>query len=146
MLLNLRELFTAGIAVHTISLVLFARINVTRMKWKLPITMFWEMSIESKLLNKFQWSWYHSFQKTMFYLMKSKYAIFSNIKVTKIERSAFGGTPGISEGRNLQGILWRMAMNRTTKYITKKVNWYTCIPICDLKKKNAAVNFNQTFN
>ena len=31
----------------------------------------------------------------MFYLMKSKYAIFSNIKVTKIERSAFFGTPGI---------------------------------------------------
>ena len=34
-----------------------------------------------KLLNQFQWSWYHSFQKTMFYLMKYKYAIFSNFKV-----------------------------------------------------------------
>ena len=35
----------------------------------------------------------------MFYLMKSKYAIFSNFKVTEIERSSFywgGGTPGIN--------------------------------------------------
>ena len=32
----------------------------------------------------------------MFYLMKSKYAIFSNFNVTKIERSAFYGTPGIT--------------------------------------------------
>ena len=31
----------------------------------------------------------------MFYLMKTKYDIFSNIQVTKIERSAFWGTPGI---------------------------------------------------
>ena len=56
------------------------------------------MAVESILLNQITWSWYHSFQKTIFYLMKSKYAIFSNIKVTKIERSAFflgGGTPGI---------------------------------------------------
>ena len=29
----------------------------------------------------------------MIYPMKSKYAIFSNIKVTKIERSAFLGHP-----------------------------------------------------
>ena len=49
------------------------------------------MTIESKLLKQFQWSWYHSFQNTMFYLMKSKYGIFLNIKVTKIERSAFLG-------------------------------------------------------
>ena len=63
--------------------------NVTRMKRKLTMTMFWEITIESKLLNQFQWSWYHSFQKTMFYLMKSKYAIFLNIKGTKIERSNF---------------------------------------------------------
>ena len=61
------------------------------------MTLFWEMTIESKLPNQFQWSWYHSFQKTMFDLMKSKYVIFSNSKVTKIERSAFfGGTPGIA--------------------------------------------------
>ena len=40
------------------------------------MTMFWEMTIESKLLNQFQWSWHHSFQKTMFYLIKSKYAIY----------------------------------------------------------------------
>ena len=46
---------------------------------KLTMTMFWEITIESKLLNQNQWSWYHSFQKTMFYLMKSIYAIFSNI-------------------------------------------------------------------
>ena len=31
-------------------------------------------------------------EDSLFYLMKSKYAIFSNIKVTKVERSAFGGT------------------------------------------------------
>ena len=40
-----------------------------------------------------KWFWYQSIQKTMFYLMKSNYAIFSNIKVTKIERSAFLGRP-----------------------------------------------------
>ena len=34
----------------------------------------------------------------MFYLMKSKYAIFLNIKVTKIERSAFWGTHSIYVG------------------------------------------------
>ena len=62
---------------------------------KLTMTMFWEITVESKLLNQSQWSWYHSFQKAMFYLMKSKFAIFFNIKVTKIERSTFWGTPGI---------------------------------------------------
>ena len=67
--------------------------NVTRMKRKLTMTIFWEITIELKLLNQFQWSWYHFFQKTMFYLMKSKYAIFSNIKVTKIGRSALWGHP-----------------------------------------------------
>ena len=36
-----------------------------------------------------------SFQKTMFYLMISNNAIFSNFKVTKIEHSACFGTPGI---------------------------------------------------
>ena len=56
---------------------------------------FKEMTIESKLLNQFHWSWYHSFQKTMFFLMKSKHVIFSNIKVKKIERSTFFWTPGI---------------------------------------------------
>ena len=60
--------------------------NVTRMKRKVTITMFWEVTIESKL-NQFQWSWYHSFQN----LKESKYAIFSNSKVTEIERSAFWG-------------------------------------------------------
>ena len=53
------------------------------------------MVVESILLNQIKRSWYHSFQKTMFYLMKSKYAIFLNIKLTKIERSAFFGTPGL---------------------------------------------------
>ena len=57
--------------------------------------LFQEMVVESILPNQMKWSWYHSFQKTMFYLMKSKYAIYFNIKVTKIERSAFLGTPGI---------------------------------------------------
>ena len=31
----------------------------------------------------------------LIYLMKSKYAVFSNFKVTKIESSAFLGTPGM---------------------------------------------------
>ena len=35
------------------------------------------------------------FSEDNVYLMKSKYAIFSNIKVTKIKRSTFFGTPGI---------------------------------------------------
>ena len=39
----------------------------------------------------------------MFYLMKSKAAIFSNIEVTKIERSPFFGTPGIYKD-NLLGL------------------------------------------
>ena len=34
----------------------------------------------------------------MLYLMKSKYAIFSNFKVTKIKHSAFGGTQGLDNG------------------------------------------------
>ena len=51
--------------------------------------------LESILPNQIKWSWYHSFQKTVFYLMiiLSKYAIFSNNNVTKIERSVFGGHP-----------------------------------------------------
>ena len=101
--LNLRELFMVGIAVHKFSLC-FVRTdqwasgqqytevrkaiipawNVTRMKRKLTMTVFWEITIDSKLLNQFQWTWYHSLQKTLFYLTKLKYAIFSNIKVTKI--------------------------------------------------------------
>ena len=59
------------------------------------MTVFQEMVVESILPNQIKWSWHHSFQKTMFHLMKSKYAIFSNIKVLKIEHSAFSGTPGI---------------------------------------------------
>ena len=68
------------------------------------MTMFQEMVVESILLNQIKWSWYHSFQKTMFYLMKSKYAIFSNIKVMNIERSASLGTLGI------EGIILRMSV------------------------------------
>ena len=33
---------------------------------KLTMTMFWEMTIESKLLNKFHWSWYLSFRRQCF--------------------------------------------------------------------------------
>ena len=44
------------------------------------MTMFWEITIESNLLNQFQWSWYHSFQKTMFYLIKSKYFEYQSNK------------------------------------------------------------------
>ena len=32
----------------------------------LTMTMFWEMAIESKLLNQFQWYWYHSFRRQCF--------------------------------------------------------------------------------
>ena len=91
---------TAGIAVHKFSLC-FVRTdqwasgeqcmevrkaiipawNVTRMKRKWTMTVFWEMTLESKLLDQFQWSWYH-------------YGIFSNSKVIQIECSEFG-TPGI---------------------------------------------------
>ena len=39
------------------------------------MTVFQEMVVESILTNQIKWSWYHSFQKTMLYLMKSKYAI-----------------------------------------------------------------------
>ena len=60
---------------------------------KIDNDYFWGMTIESKLPNQFQWSWHHFCQKTMLYLMKSTNAIFSNIKVTKIERSAFLGHP-----------------------------------------------------
>ena len=62
--------------------------------------MFQEMVVESILPNQIKWSCYHSFQKTVFYLMKSKYALFSNIKVMKIERFAFLGTPGIVSYKN----------------------------------------------
>ena len=58
------------------------------------------MVVESILPNQIKWSWYHSFQKTMFYLMKSTYALFFNIKVMKIEHSAFWGTPGIVSYKN----------------------------------------------
>ena len=55
--------------------------------------VFQEMVVDSILPNQIKLSWYYSVQKTLFYLMKSKYAIFLNIKVTKIERSAvFGDT------------------------------------------------------
>ena len=69
------------------------------------MTVFQEMVVESILPNQIKRSWYHSFQKTLFYLMKSKYAIiFSNFKVTKIKRSAFFGTPSIfPEAHNLFG-------------------------------------------
>ena len=40
--------------------------NEEKIEW----LCFWEMTTESNLLNQFHWSWYHSFQKTMFYLMK----------------------------------------------------------------------------
>ena len=48
----------------------FPWLKCPRTKRKLPNTIFWEFIIVSKLLNQFQWSWHHSFQKTMFYLMK----------------------------------------------------------------------------
>ena len=51
--------------------------------------------IESKLFNQFQWSWYHSFSEdNALFWWKEKNATFSNIKGTKIERSAFSRTPG----------------------------------------------------
>ena len=71
---------------------------------------------------------YHSFQKTMLYLMKSKYAIFSNIKVTKIERSFFllrrgggGGTP--SQGRRS---IFRMGGGGAKVRKCAPQNWKLC--------------------
>ena len=54
-----------------------------------------EMTIESKLLNQFSMILVSFFSEDIkcFCLMKSKYATFFNIKVTKIERSAFLGHP-----------------------------------------------------
>ena len=51
--------------------------------------MFQEIVVESKLPNQIRWSWFHSFQKKMFYPIKSKHAIFLNCKILKIRRSAF---------------------------------------------------------
>ena len=59
------------------------------------MTVFQKMVVESILPNQIKWYWYHSFQKTMFYLIKSKYAIFLNINVTKIKQSSLLGTPSI---------------------------------------------------
>ena len=41
------------------------------------------------------------FQKTMFYLMKLKYAIFFNIKVTKSSIPLFGGHPVYTQRREI---------------------------------------------
>ena len=45
--------------------------------------MFWEMTMESKLLDQFQWYWYHSSQKTMFYLIKYKKKLYFRIGLSK---------------------------------------------------------------
>ena len=55
--------------------------------------LFQEMVVESILLNQIKWSWYHSFRIQCFIWWNQCY-IFSNIKVTRIKRSAFFGTPG----------------------------------------------------
>ena len=59
------------------------------------MTVFQEMVVESILPNQIKLSWYHSFQKTMFYMMKEKYDIFFYIKVTKIKHSTSFLTPGL---------------------------------------------------
>ena len=71
-LFNQRELFTAGMAVHKASslFVWFARINGfpgNNVIWKSekPLSLT-EMSREWRE----NWEWYHSFQRTIFYLMK----------------------------------------------------------------------------
>ena len=58
------------------------------------MTVFQEMILESILPIQIKWSWFHSFQKTMFYLTKSKYALFSNIK-NENRAFRFFGTPCI---------------------------------------------------
>ena len=130
-------------AVHGISslFVLFARINglpgnnVWKAKKPLCLTEMsrewrenWEITIYSKLLNQFQWSWYHSFQKTMFYLMKAKDAIFSNIKLTKFERSAFFGTPGIQSVRlRSRGSVVRLRSSRDKYNLTANLKPALCV-------------------
>ena len=51
-------------------------INSSRRFNKICKWLFQEMVVESRLPIQIKWSWYHSFQKTMCYLMKWKYAIF----------------------------------------------------------------------
>ena len=61
------------------------------------MTVLQEIVVESILpiRNQIKWSWYHSFQKTMFHLMKLikiRY-IFENQSIMKIECPAFLGHP-----------------------------------------------------
>ena len=71
--------------------------NVTRMKRKLTLTMFWEITLTSKLLNQFHWYWYKFFSEdnVLSDEIKICYIIFVHIKVTKSKRSASLGTPSL---------------------------------------------------
>ena len=107
-----KNLWTAIPAVNT-----SRRFNKIR-----KMTVFHEMVVELILLNQIKWSWYHPFQKTMFYLMKSKYAIFSSIKVMKIERSAFFFLGGDTRymGNNIYDYLCKMSQN----WFTQSLHYY----------------------
>ena len=80
----------------------------------------------------------------MFYLMTLKYAIFSNIKVTKIERSAFFGTPGIYPSR----IYINMAFTKMTADRNVIVgNWLVLVVIIvEIAKGRACNNYLFTHN
>ena len=81
--------------------------NVTRMKRKLKMTMFGEMTIESKQLNHFNDIGIILFRRQCFIWWKSKYAIFFNIKVTKIKDSTFLGHPVYTQTHNFFSLIWR---------------------------------------
>ena len=109
--LNLRKLFTVGKAVHKFFLCCVCTYQRATMygSQKSHYPRLKCHKNEEKIDNDCVLRNYHTiktaqpismilvlfFSEDNVYLMKSKYAIFLNIKVTKIERSAFLGTPDI---------------------------------------------------
>ena len=110
--LNLRELFTAGIAVHKFSLVLFARFN------RHPGNNVWKSEkllsmperheneeksdidyvlrndhLESKLLSQFHWSWYH-YLRIVLNLRELFRAGIAVHKFSLVLFARFNGRPG----------------------------------------------------
>ena len=159
--LNLCKLFMAGIAVHISSLfVLFAWIN------GLQATMYGSRKShypsqkchenEEKIDNDYVLRNDHRiktqpismilvsiFSEDNAYLMKSKYAIFFNIKVTKIEHSTFLGHPVyftsfllfVKEHQNFGPWLFSYSESPNQKY-RKKEQWHWA-----KKKKMLALNW-----
>ena len=127
MLLNLRELFTAGIAVHKFSIcfvctdqwasgqqcmevrkAIISDWNVTRMKRKLTIRHDHRIKTVQPNINDLG---IILFRRQCLIWWNQNMLYFSNIKLTKIERSDFfGGTPGpVSERVAINRKLWLIA-------------------------------------